>query len=239
MATGLHGHRIGAALLHSAVAELAGTFILVLGIITTAILLPFPVVPFAGAAALLIGVAAFGPVSGAHFNPAVTVALAVTGRFPWRQVPLYVVAQFAGALLAALAAWGVEGSRTHGALGATAPATGVSGPRVLLVEALVTFILVLVIVAVATDRTVPRAGAALAIGTALGVAILISGPITGAGVNPARALGPMLIAGRLTDWWAYIVGPLIGGIAGAALWSLMPATPAPAVMATADATARS
>ncbi|XVU21356.1 MIP/aquaporin family protein [Actinoplanes sp. CA-054009] len=252
MATGLHGHRIGAALERSAVAELIGTFILVLAIVTTAVsaALATPIagpafssatVPLAGAAALIIAVATLGPVSGAHLNPAVTVALAASGRFPWRHVPLYVAAQLAGAVLAALAAWGIDGSRarSQAALGATAPATGVSGLRVLLVEALVTFILVLVVVAVATDDRVSRAGAALAIGAALGVAILISGPVTGAGVNPARALGPMLVAGQLTDWWAYVVGPLIGGVAAALLWPLRPASPAPAALATADASARS
>ncbi|XVV16814.1 MIP/aquaporin family protein [Actinoplanes sp. CA-131856] len=185
--------------------------------------------------------ATLGPVSGAHLNPAVTVALAVSGRFPWRHVPLYAAAQLAGAVLAALAAWGIDGSRarSQAALGATAPATGVSGLRVLLVEALVTFILVLVVVAVATDDRVSRAGAALAIGAALGVAILISGPITGAGVNPARALGPMLVAGQWTAWWAYLAGPLIGGIAAALVWPLRPASPAPATPATAGASARS
>lgn len=89
----------------------------------------------------------------------------------------------------------------------------------LLVEALVTFVLVLVIVAVATDGRVSRAGAALSIGTALGVAILISAPITGAGVNPARALGPMLVEGQVTDWWAYIAGPLLGGTVAALAWA--------------------
>jgi MIP family channel proteins len=227
--TGLHGHRIGVALERSAVAEAAGTFILVLAIITTAIsaALATPIagpafdsttVPLAGAAALVIGIAALGPVSGAHFNP----ALAVSGRFPWRHVPLYVVAQLVGAVLAALVAWGVDGSRARSVagLGATAPATGVSGLRVLLVEALVTFILVLVVMTVGSDAGVSRAGAAVAIGVALAVAILISGPVTGAGVNPARALGPMLVAGRLTDWWAYVIGPVLGGVvAGLAVTS--------------------
>jgi len=71
--------------------------------------------------------------------------------------------------------------------------------------------LVLVVVSVATDGRVPAGVAALAIGSALGAAILISGPISGAGVNPARALGPMIVAGKFTDWWAYVVAPLVGG----------------------------
>ena len=71
--------------------------------------------------------------------------------------------------------------------------------------------LAIVIISVATDRRVPRAVAAMAIGSALAIAILISGPISGAGVNPARAIGPMILTGRLTGWWAYLTAPAIGG----------------------------
>jgi len=229
--TGLHGHRIGVDVERAAVAELVGTFVLVLAIVTTAVAaarntpiagaaFSSETIALAGGAALVATVAGLGHISGAHLNPAVTVALAVTRQFPWRDVPGYLLAQLAGAVLAALAAWGIGGpaARSAAGLGATAPATGVSGVRVLLVEALVTFVLVLVVIAVATDDRVPRGTAALAIGIALGVAIVISGPVTGAGVNPARALGPMLVAGRLTDWWAYLIGPLRGGCAAALLY---------------------
>ena len=82
--------------------------------------------------------------------------------------------------------------------------------RVFAAEAIVTFILVLVITAVTTDRRVPGAVAAAAIGSALAAAIFISGPISGAGVNPARALGPMILNGRFTDWGAYLTAPVIG-----------------------------
>lgn len=228
---GLHGHELRSDGGRAAVAELAGTFVLVLAIVSVAIAatLNTPVaggayssetVALAGGGALAVMVAALGPLSGAHFNPAVTVSLALTGRFPWARVPVYLVAQLAGALLAAVAAWGAYGDRARSVakLGATAPAAGVSGLRVLLVEALVTFLLVLVVVLVANDTRVSRGGAALAIGLALGLAILVSGPVTGAGVNPARALGAMIAAGQLTDWWAYLAGPLLGGAAAAFLY---------------------
>jgi aquaporin Z/aquaporin NIP len=135
-------------------------------------------------------------------------------------VPAYLAAQLGGAVTGALAAWVIDGSRARSValLGATQPARGVGGARTLAVESVVTFVLVLVVVAVATDERVPRAGAALAIGLALAVAIFISGPVTGAGVNPARALGPMLLAGRLTDWWACLAGPVIGATTAAALY---------------------
>ncbi|MCO8274173.1 aquaporin [Actinoplanes sp. TRM 88003] len=221
---GLHGHELHSETGRAAVAEVAGTFVLVLAIVSVAVAatLNTPVaggayssetVALAGGGALALVVAALGPLSGAHLNPAVTVALALTGRFPWGRVPAYVVAQLAGALLAAVAAWGAYGdqARTVANLGATGPAAEVGSLRVLFVEALVTFVLVLVVVLVANDARVGRGAAALAIGLALTVAILISGPVTGAGVNPARALGPMIAAARFTDWWAYLIGPLLGG----------------------------
>ena len=91
------------------------------------------------------------------------------------------------------------------------PAIGVNPVRVFAAEAVVTFVLVLVIISVTTDSRVPHAVAAMAIGAALAAAILISGPISGAGVNPARAIGPMVLNGRFTDWWAYLTAPVIGG----------------------------
>jgi aquaporin Z/aquaporin NIP len=99
----------------------------------------------------------------------------------------------------------------------------VSAGRVLAAEAVVTFVLVLVVVAVATDSRVPRGIAAMAIGAALAVAIVISGPVSGAGVNPARAIGPMILAGQFTDWWAYLTAPLAGGVAAVALYDRFPA----------------
>jgi MIP family channel proteins len=230
-ATGLHGHPLAGDTGRAAVAEFVGTFILVLSIAATAVAaaLDMPVagpayssvaVPLAGGFALMVVVAGLGHISGAHLNPAVTLALAARGRFPWRNVPAYLIAQMAGALTAALTVWAIDGdrARTTAKLAATSPAAGVGAGRVLLVEAVVTFVLVLVVIAVATDDRVPRSGAAAAIGFALIVAIFISGPVSGAGVNPARALGPMLVAGQLTDWWAYLVGPLLGGLVAVFLY---------------------
>jgi glycerol uptake facilitator-like aquaporin len=150
----------------------------------------------------------------------VTLGLAVSRRFPWAYAPGYVLAQFAGATAAAAVTWGLYGdqARSIAALGAPVPAAGVSAGRVLAAEAVVTFVLVLVVVAVATDTRVPRGIAAMAIGAALAVAIEISGPVSGAGVNPARAIGPMILAGQFTDWWAYLTAPLAGGVAAVALY---------------------
>ncbi len=229
--TGLHGHPLAANMATVAVAEAIGTFILVLTIVSTVIAaaLARPVagepygslaVPLAGGIGLAIVVASLGHVSGAHLNPAVTIGLAVNRRFPWTYVPAYVGAQFAGAIGAALVAWVMFGERARSVanLGATYPASGVTYWRAFVAEAVVTFLLVLVIMSVATDDRVPRGIAAIAIGWALSAAIFISGPVSGAGVNPARAIGPMIPAGKFTDWWIYLVAPLIGGVLAATLY---------------------
>lgn len=234
LATGLHGHPLAANMATVAVAEAIGTFVLVLTIVSTVIgaALARPVagapygslaVPLAGGIALAIAVASLGHVSGAHLNPAVTMGLALNRRFPWTYVPAYVGAQFAGAVGAALVAWGIYGDRARSVadLGSTYPASGVGYWRAFAAEGVVTFLLVFVIVSVATDDRVPRGVAAIAIGWALSAAIFISGPISGAGVNPARAIGPMIPAGKFTDWWIYLVAPLIGGAAAATLYNLV------------------
>jgi MIP family channel proteins len=228
---GLHGHPLAANMARVTVAEAVGTFMLVLTIVSTAIgaSLARPVagvpygslaVPLAGGIVLAIAVASLGHVSGAHLNPAVTLGLALNRRFPWSFVPAYVAAQFVGAVGAALVAWGFYGgqARSVAHLAATYPAPGVSVGSAFAVEAVVTFMLVLVVISVATDNRVPPGVAAMAIGAALAAAILISGPISGAGVNPARAIGPMIAAGKFTDWWIYLVAPLIGGLAAATVY---------------------
>jgi MIP family channel proteins len=227
----LHGHQLERNLARAVTAEAIGTFVLVLAITSAAVAAALSravagapygslAVPVAGGLALAIGVAGVGHISGAHFNPAVTLGLAINRRFPWAYAPGYVIAQFAGAITAAAVTWGLYGNqaRAMASLGAPVPAAGVSAGRVLAAEAIVTFVLVLVVVAVATDTRVPRGIAAVAIGAALAAAIVISGPVSGAGVNPARAIGPMILAGQFSDWWAYLVAPVAGGVVAVALY---------------------
>lgn len=225
---GLYGSQIGTNMARAGAAELAGTFLLVFT--GTAVAVSAALTrPIAGqpadslAVALAFGLvlvalaSALGHVSGAHLNPAVTLALAVTGKFPWRYTPAYVVAQLVGAVLAALAVWACFGTaaRSDAGLGATVPATTATAGQVLLIEVLITFLLVLVIISVATDDRVAPAAVGPAIGFALAAAVLIGGPVSGGAVNPARALGPMLVSGSLTDWWAYILGPVVGAVLAA------------------------
>jgi MIP family channel proteins len=215
-----------------AAAELVGTFVLVFAITATASAAglgrALAGVPYGSLSVVLVNgitlgalVAALGQRSGAHLNPAVTVALAGIRRFPWRHVPAYLVAQLAGGILAGLATWAVLGGHarqtTH--LGATAPKPGVGDGRALLTEVFITFILVLVVIAVTDERADPVL-APPAIGAALAVAVFIGGPVTGAAVNPARALGPMIAAGSFTGWWIFIVGPVLGGLLAAGIYKV-------------------
>ena len=228
---GLYGSEIGAAMARSGSAELVGTFLLVFtgtavavsGALTRAIAgqpADSLAVALAFGLVLVALVSALGHVSGAHFNPAVTIALAATGKFPWRYTPVYLGAQLIGALLASLAVWGCYGTaaRESAGLGATIPATTANVGQVLLVELLITFLLMLTIISVATDERVPSAAVGPAIGFALAAAVLIGGPVSGGAVNPARALGPMLVSGTLTDWWAYILAPVVGAVLAAMVY---------------------
>ncbi len=151
-----------------------------------------------------------GHLTGAHFNPAVSLAFAVGRHFPVRDLVPYWLAQLLGAILASLvvrALWGdVAG------LGATLP--GLSDGRALLLEALLTFMLMFVITAVATDTRAVGQGAALAIGFTVLLAVMFAGPASGASMNPARSLGPALVSGTWAHQWIYVVGPLAGSVCG-------------------------
>jgi MIP family channel proteins len=166
---------------------------------------------------LIALVGALGQVCGAHFNGAVTLGLAVTGKFPWRYVPAYLIFQLLGAIAGAGATWASFGNRGRevAKLGATVPADGVGLGQVFVVEALITFLLVFVIIAVATDARVPAAVAAPAIGFALVAAVLIGGGVSGGAVNPDRAVGPAIMSGTVTSLWVYVLATVIGGIAAA------------------------
>lgn len=166
---------------------------------------------------------AFGTTSGAHINPAVTIALAATGRFPWRDTGPYVVAQLlgaAGGALLVLAAFGTASVDVSNA-GAVAFGDGVGYPQAVLVEAIATFLLVLTIFAMAVDTRAPAGFAGLMIGLSVTCLILVFGPLTGAAVNPARAFGPFVgaaLGGGDVPWSqlpAYVVGSLIGALAAA------------------------
>ena len=206
------------ALARSLVAEFIGTFALV----------------FAGAGAIMVdakthalghvGVAisfglvimvmiyAVGHISGAHFNPAVSLAFALTRHFPWPRVARYWVAQAAGAITAAAILRSSLDNVAH--VGATLP-SGSQGQSFLW-EVILTFFLMFVIMAVATDTRAVGEAAAIAIGATVGLDAMFGGPISGASMNPARSLGPALVSGDLHALWIYLTAPFLG----AALFSV-------------------
>jgi aquaporin NIP len=161
---------------------------------------------------------ATGHLSGAHINPAVTVAFTLTRHFPVRDALAYVAAQLAGATAGALtllAAWPAEPA----ALGATVPS--VAAGTALLYEIVLSAFLMFVIVAVATETRAVGAAAALAIGGTVGLDALFGGPITGASMNPARSFGPALASGSWHHFWIYVVGPVVGATLGALAYQLV------------------
>ena len=234
---GLYGSTVGDRIVRATVAEAVGTAILVY--VGTSVAVSGPAtgnqvydllgVVLAFGLVLVALVAALGHVSGCHLNPAITLGLASTGRFPWRYAGAYVVAQLVGGLLGSLATWASYGdqARTAADLAATFPGEGVSAGRAFLVELLVTFVLVLVVISVATDDRAEGAAAPVAVGFALAAAIFVAAPLTGGAVNPARALGPNLLAGELAPLWIYLLAPTVGGVLAAVLYDrvLAPADP--------------
>ena len=151
-----------------------------------------------------------GMVSGAHLNPAVTLSFAARGNFPWSRVPGYILAQLIGATAASLLLRALFGTVGH--LGATLPGPGISSGKALVVEMLLTLGLVSVILGTASGARNVGANAALAVGGYIALAGLWAAPISGASMNPARSFGPELLAGDWTSWWAYVAGPIAGGL---------------------------
>jgi MIP family channel proteins len=169
---------------------------------------------------VLAGLAyAYGSISGAHVNPAVTFAAALRGRIKWQDAVIYWVAQFAGAVLGAGALFVAFGGASSG-LGATLPAAGVTPLQAIVVEALLTFLLANAVLHTAERKSgTPFAG--LAIGLTLAASILMGGSLTGASLNPARTFGPALFTGHLDVLWIYLVGPAAGaGLAALAYRAL-------------------
>jgi len=166
---------------------------------------------------IMVMIYAVGHVSGAHFNAAVTFAFACARHFPWQRVPLYWTAQLAGATAAALVLRGSLGDVAH--VGATLP-SGSDGQAVLW-EAVLTFFLMFVVMAVATDTRAVGEAAAIAIGGTIGLDAMFGGPITGASMNPVRSLGPAIAAGDFTSIWVYLTAPILGAVAAAVTYELL------------------
>tara|TARA_R100000935_G_C2822054_1_gene160281 strand:- start:30 stop:677 length:648 start_codon:yes stop_codon:yes gene_type:complete len=151
---------------------------------------------------------AFGDISGAHINPAVTIAFAYAKKFPWKEVPLYVLAQVVGAILASLLLLYLFPDNEL--LGTTLPQIAVL--KVFIFEVILTFFLMVVIINVSTGSKEIGVIAGIAIGSVVLLEALFAGPITGASMNPARSLAPALVSGNLQHLWLYLTAPVVGSI---------------------------
>ena len=173
-----------------------------------------PIVFGATVSLMIYGV---GHLSGAHFNPAVTLGFASVGRFPWKETPYYIGFQVLGGILAATTlAWILPHASSFAA---TVPSIPI--PRAFAVETLLTFFLMFIIISVATDSRAVGTMAGIAIGFTVTVGSFLGGSLTGASMNPARTLGPALLQGEYTAIWIYLVAPPLGALLAARLYEYM------------------
>jgi aquaporin Z len=211
-------------------AEAIGTFVLVLLGCSAAVATSTAAGPnlvatgFTFGITVLIGVYAFGRISGGHFNPAVTVGAAVGGRFAWKQVPAYVITQVVAAIVAAFVMFvvfqGIPGYTAKDHMGQNGygkySSVGLEWWAAFLVELVLTAIFVVIILGVTDERNEHPALAPLAIGFTLAAIHFVAIPLTGTSVNPARSIGPALFAGgdHIVQLWLFILAPLAGGVVG-------------------------
>lgn len=221
-------------LVRKMVAEFVGTFALVFvgcgaviaNGITKGEISPVGI-SFAFGLTVMTMIYATGHISAAHFNPAVTIGFAVAGRFPWRYVPHYLLAEFAGALFASFLHWSLVSRDAFGVnFGATTLGNGISFGQGFVVEVVLTFFLMFVIMAVATDKRVPPGVSGLAIGMTVTLCALAGGALTGASMNPARSLAPALFATAVTkiplqQLWLYLTAPVLGAAIAARVYEFL------------------
>jgi glycerol uptake facilitator-like aquaporin len=208
-------------LIHRCLAEVAGTALLV-GIGTGTIVaagnaggIPQGLMAAAWFLAVLIPIVLFIEVSGAHLNPAVTLALASSGRIAWREAPPYWASQFVGAFLASISVLFLLGGGSD--LGATLPADG-NIPRALVAEAAFTALLVGAVFVLADRGEGPRRWRILLPPAAVGVSTYVIGPWTGSSLNPARSVAPAVLSGTYADLWVYLIAVPVAAAAMAAIW---------------------
>jgi len=205
-------------------AEAIGTFTLVFaGCGSVMVAERFPgtvppsVIPVVFGLAVAVMIYAVGHISGAHFNPAVTLAFAVGRHFPLKQLPFYWLAQFTGAVAASgLLVLLLPPGGTYGTT-----FSSVHPPQALAWEGVLTFFLMFVIMAVATDTRAEGTMAGVAIGGTVMLAAFVGGPVTGASMNPARSFAPALMQGQMGEMWIYILGPILGAVTAALLYNFL------------------
>jgi aquaporin Z len=216
-------------------AELLGTFALTFTaaggpviVAASGVSVGLPALVVAPALLVMAMIYSVGNLSGAHFNPAVTLAFTLRKDFPWRRVPGYWLAQVVGAVAAALLLRALFGPVGH--LGATLPHHGEVASLVM--EIVLTFFLLTVILATATNHKIVGHNAALAVAGTIALDGLFAAPISGASMNPARSFGPALVGGEMSTYWIYLVGPVAGALIAVGMaWLLRGGTSAYAMEA--------
>ncbi|EEF40132.1 aquaporin NIP1-2 [Ricinus communis] len=213
------------------IAEMVGTYFLIFaGCTSVAVNLNFdkvvtlPGISIVWGLAVMVLVYSVGHISGAHFNPAVTLAFATCKRFPWKQVPAYIACQVIGSTLAAGTIRLIfTGKQDH--FTGTMPAG--SDMQSFVVEFIITFYLMFIISGVATDNRAIGELAGLAVGATVLLNVMFAGPISGASMNPARSLGPAIVSHKYKGLWIYIVSPTLGAQAGAWVYNMIRYTDKP------------
>jgi aquaporin NIP len=205
-------------LLQKLVAEVVGTYFLIFAGCAAVVVnldndkvVTLPGIAIVWGLAVMVLVYSVGHISGAHFNPAVTIAHASTRRFPIKQVPCYIIAQLLGSTLASGTLRLIFNGKENHFTG-TLPAG--SDLQAFVVEFIITFYLMFVISGVATDNRAIGELAGLAVGATVLLNVMFSGPITGASMNPARSLGPAIVHKEYRGIWIYLVSPTLGAVAG-------------------------
>jgi aquaporin Z len=204
--------------------ELIGTFMLVLvaaggGILHGQDQITLSAAVVAPGLMVLAIILFMGAISGAHLNPAVSLAFALRGDFPWKRVPGYIIIQLIGASLACLFLFAVFGNIQH--LGATLPGPGYANWQAFLMEIVLTATLVSVILGTASAAQNVGAIAALGVGGYIALAGLWGAPVSGTSMNPARSFGPALVSGDFTSYWVYVAGPLAGALIAVGIASVL------------------
>lgn len=177
-------------------------------------------IAFAHGLAIMTMIYALGHISGIHINPAVTISLLVGGKISLPDAIAYIIAQVIGALLAGFALLFIFSapSQANGFLGTPGLGPNVSALTAIVIEIILTFFLTLTVWGAAIDGRIAGTHVGLAIGMVVTMDILMAGPLTGAAMNPARALGPAIASGHLDNWYVYWVGPIIGGLIAGLLY---------------------
>jgi aquaporin Z len=204
--------------------ELIGTFMLVLvaaggGILHGKGQITLSAAVVAPGLMVLAIILFMGAISGAHLNPAVSLAFALRGDFPWKRVPGYIIVQLIGASLACLFLLAVFGNIQH--LGATLPGPGYANWQAFLMEIVLTATLVSVILGTASAAQNVGAIAALGVGGYIALAGLWGAPVSGTSMNPARSFGPALVSGDFSSYWVYVAGPLAGALIAVGIASVL------------------